>query len=135
MIWAAKRARQDRRRCSRWARGLYTPDRTPVLICVIVALVALCTVLAIKVASAEVKPEDVRVGMTLIVDVREGSVLNGRARPSVSSIKECRFYPGETLTATGETRKAWIEIVGGETGTVWVHGKYVNATEAQKSAR
>ena len=110
----------------------------------IVALVALCTVLAIKVASAEVKPEDVRVGMTLIEDEREGSVLNGRARPSVSSIKECRFYPGETLTATGETRKAWVEVVGGETGTVWVHEKYVRLPEsapkdgaktAQESAR
>ena len=55
-------------------------------------------------------------------------LLNGRDRPSKRGIKEALFDYGDPLIETGEwsADHNWIEVVGGETGTVWVHIKYVS---------
>jgi len=55
------------------------------------------------------------------------SMLNGRAKPSKRAKIEARFDQGDALTPTGRLSKdlEWVEVQGGESGTVWVHIKYV----------
>lgn len=55
-------------------------------------------------------------------------LLNGRARPSKKSFQEARFDYGDSLEETGEwsADHNWIEVYGGETGTVWVHINYIS---------
>jgi len=54
-------------------------------------------------------------------------LLNGRARPSRRSSVEAVFDRGDKLTPTGEISRdrEWVEVYGGECGTVWVHISYV----------
>lgn len=54
--------------------------------------------------------------------------LNGRANPRKTAFVEARFDQGDTIKATGEWSKDhhWIEVEGGETGTVWVYADYVS---------
>ena len=53
--------------------------------------------------------------------------LNGRASPNKHSDVEARFDRGDDLIPTGQwsSDHCWIEVRGGETGTVWVNIKYV----------
>ena len=61
----------------------------------------------------------------LIVQTR---LLNGRSAPRKTASIEARFDYGDTLIETGEWSKnhEWVEVEGGETGTVWVHINYVS---------
>ena len=56
------------------------------------------------------------------------NLLNGRASPSKKAKIEARFDQGDDILATGEWSEDhhWIEVVGGETGTVWVYADYVS---------
>lgn len=55
-------------------------------------------------------------------------LLNGRANPRKTSFIEAKFDQGDILQATGDWSEDhhWIEVVGGETGTVWVYADYVS---------
>jgi len=54
------------------------------------------------------------------------SVLNGRAKPSKKSRVEAIFDNGDQLTAIGwSANHHWVEVRGGEPGTVWVWWEYV----------
>lgn len=60
------------------------------------------------------------------------SLLNGRAEPSKNARVEAQFEYGAELTVVGYNGE-WVEVVGGETGTVFVSAKYVAASlEATK---
>ena len=54
--------------------------------------------------------------------------MNGRTNPRKTAFIECRFDHGDKLTATGEWSEDnhWIEVYGGESGTVWVYADYVS---------
>lgn len=55
-------------------------------------------------------------------------LLNGRANPRKKAKIEAIFDEGDELTATGNWSDDhhWIEVIGGETGTVWVYADYVS---------
>lgn len=59
-------------------------------------------------------------------------LLNGRATPSKKAKIEAFFDKGDELTATGQWSDDhhWIEVIGGETGTVWVYANYVSERKA-----
>ena len=61
----------------------------------------------------------------LVVQTR---LLNGRSAPRKTASIEARFDYGDSLIETGEWSKnhEWVEVEGGETGTVWVHINYVS---------
>ena len=54
--------------------------------------------------------------------------LNGRATPRKTGRKEALFDYGDILTPTGKWSKdhKWVEVEGGEPGTVWVYYEYVS---------
>ena len=52
------------------------------------------------------------------------SSLNGRASPSINARVEAHFEYGDELEVIGYNDN-WIEVEGGETGTVFVSAKYV----------
>ena len=58
-------------------------------------------------------------------------LLNGRANPRRTGFVEARFDEGDRLDATGEWSPDhhWIEVYGGETGTVWVYADYVSESK------
>jgi len=68
------------------------------------------------------EPED-NVVLYVVVDL-----LNGRDRPNRHGTKEAMFDYGDSLTPTGRwsADHNWIEVYGGESGTVWVCAKYVS---------
>lgn len=51
------------------------------------------------------------------------STLNGRAEPSKKARVEAQFSYGDEMEVVGYTDN-WIEVVGGEIGTVFVSAKY-----------
>lgn len=55
-------------------------------------------------------------------------VLNGRAWPTKKASIEAIFDYGDKLKPTGRWSKnfEWVEVEAGESGTVWVHYKYVS---------
>ncbi len=54
-------------------------------------------------------------------------LLNGRALPTKKAHIEARFDFGNYIQPTGSWSKdrKWVEVKGGETGTVWVRADYV----------
>lgn len=56
------------------------------------------------------------------------SLLNGRANPRKTAPIEARFDNGDELIPTGRWSQdcRWVEVYGGETGTVWVKITYVS---------
>lgn len=56
------------------------------------------------------------------------TLLNGRATPSKKATVEARFDKYDIVKATGEWSKnhEWVEVCGGETGTVWCAVKYLS---------
>ena len=54
------------------------------------------------------------------------SSLNGRAAPNKTSRIEAIFERGDQLEATGRVSGSWIEVYGGETGTVWCSADYLS---------
>ena len=74
-------------------------------------------------AFAEKVDENKRETTTLYVTANR---LNGRARPSKQSSVEARFEKGDPLKAYGwDESHNWIEVIGGETATVWIWWEYV----------
>ena len=59
------------------------------------------------------------------------SSLNGRASPSINARVEAHFEYGDELEVIGYNDN-WIEVEGGETGTVFVSANYV-ASSLEKS--
>ena len=57
--------------------------------------------------------------------------MNGRISPSKKSDAIAFFDKNDVLQATGEWSKDhhWIEVVGGETGCIWVYADYVNEVD------
>ena len=55
-------------------------------------------------------------------------VLNGRAHPTKKAPVEAVFDYGDQLIPTGKISKdrKWVEVAGGESGTVWVSIQYVS---------
>lgn len=55
-------------------------------------------------------------------------LLNGRSAPRKTASIEARFDFGDILEETENWSKnyQWVEVKGGETGTVWVHIQYVS---------
>lgn len=55
-------------------------------------------------------------------------LLNGRAAPRKKASIEAFFDFGDILVPTGYWSKdhKWVEVAGGETGTVWVYIQYVS---------
>ena len=55
------------------------------------------------------------------------SILNGRAWPRTTAKIEAFYDDGEWVDATGKWSddRKWIEVIGGETGTVWCAMKYL----------
>ena len=55
-----------------------------------------------------------------------GDCLNGRAQPDKHASVEARFDNGaqvESVSTSGD----WVEVVGGETGTVWCKAEYLSS--------
>lgn len=63
---------------------------------------------------------------TLVVTVDE---LNGRAEPTTKSSVEMRLYKDDEVTFVNYT-DGWIEIIGGETGTVFCKAEYLSEKDA-----
>lgn len=55
-------------------------------------------------------------------------LLNGRSAPRKTASIEARFDYGDELISTGEWSNdhKWVEVYGGETGTVWVSIRYIS---------
>lgn len=70
---------------------------------------------------------------TLYVCTR-GDDLNGRAAPNKSARIEARFSNGEALEAVSY-HDGWVEVVGGETGTVWCSQEYLSSAQAARKYR
>lgn len=85
----------------------------------------LCLILVTLVLMGTVVAEEIEEQTYAYVMVE---LLNGRARPSKKSFQEAMFDYGDPLKETGEwsADHKWIEVYGGETGTVWVSIKYVS---------
>ncbi len=92
----------------------------PWLVCLLLLMVIaslLRATLGSKAEDAEIETVD----MTVIA-----SLLNGRSAPRKKSSVEARFDCGDVLEAIRWSRnKHWIEVFGGETGTVWVWWEYL----------
>ena len=63
---------------------------------------------------------------TLIVTVDE---LNGRAEPTTKSSVEMRLYKDDEVTFVSYN-DGWVEIIGGETGTVFCKAEYLSEKDA-----
>ena len=63
---------------------------------------------------------------TLVVTVDE---LNGRAEPTTKSSIEMRLYKDDEVTFVSYT-DGWVEIIGGETGTVFCKAEYLSEKNA-----
>lgn len=63
---------------------------------------------------------------TLVVTVDE---LNGRAEPTTKSNVEMRLYKDDEVTFVSYT-DGWVEIIGGETGTVFCKAEYLSEKDA-----
>lgn len=57
-----------------------------------------------------------------------GGDLNGRYKPSIHSSVEARFSNGEALEAVSYM-EGWVEVVGGESGTVWCSQEYLSSSQ------
>lgn len=53
-------------------------------------------------------------------------LLNGRQYPTTDSSREAFFEEGETVEAIQLNEKGWVEVYGGETGTVWCKAEYLS---------
>ena len=63
---------------------------------------------------------------TLVVTVDE---LNGRAEPTTKSNIEMRLYKDDEVTFVSYD-DGWVEIIGGETGTVFCKAEYLSEKDA-----
>ena len=91
-------------------------------------LLLVCCMIFLTVSLAE-ETTEIPNQSEVIVQVK---LLLGRARPSRKAKIEARFDKGDVLIATGDWSPDhhWIEVYGGETGTVWVYADYVSERKA-----
>lgn len=52
--------------------------------------------------------------------------LNGRQFPTTKSSVEAHFEQGDEVEALQLNANGWVEVVGGETGTVWCKAEYLS---------
>ena len=64
---------------------------------------------------------------TLYVMVTE---LNGRECPNTKCGVEAHFERGDMLAPIQLNTNGWVEVIGGETGTVWCKAEYVSESES-----
>lgn len=83
----------------------------------IFAMVLLASTLWASMATAE----------TLYV-CTSGDDLNGRAAPSKNADIEMRIPNGDIVEAVSYSG-GWVEVLGGETGTVWCKAEYLSSTQ------
>lgn len=95
-------------------------DSTTGIIAAIVIILVLCWFVALFIPSRGFAEECTDMYVT-------AKLLNGRATPSKKGTKEALFDKGDKVQATGEWSKDhhWVEIIGGETGTVWCDIRYL----------
>ncbi len=97
-------------------------ERWAFRICMVIFVIVL-TVVALWPTITNGEEETVKLFVT-------ASQLNGRARPSKKATVEASFFKGDELKALGWSRdQKWVEVEGGETGTVWVWWEYVDEQE------
>lgn len=70
---------------------------------------------------------NVAISETLYV-CTNGDDLNGRAAPSKNADIEMRIPNGEKVEAVSYN-VGWVEVLGGETGTVWCKAEYLSSTQ------
>lgn len=70
---------------------------------------------------------NVAISETLYV-CTNGDDLNGRAAPSKNADIEMRIPNGEKVEAVSY-RGGWVEVLGGETGTVWCKAEYLSSAQ------
>lgn len=58
----------------------------------------------------------------------KGDELNGRSEPNKRASVEAKFANGTALEAVSY-HDGWVEVVGGETGTVWCSQEYLSSTQ------
>ena len=56
-----------------------------------------------------------------------GDYLNGRSQPDKHASVEAHFDNGDQVEAVS-TSGGWVEVVGGETGTVWCKAEYLSSS-------
>lgn len=89
----------------------------------IFAIVFLASALLASTATAE----------TLYV-CTNGDDLNGRAAPSKNADIEMRIPNGEKVEAVSYSG-GWVEVLGGETGTVWCKAEYLSSVQESTEYR
>lgn len=88
-----------------------------IIVWIFIALWALCLLCTDDVHAEEIESVDMYV---------TASVLNGRAKPSKKASIEARFDHNDIVTTLDWSKDHhWIEVDGGETGTVWVWWEYL----------
>jgi hypothetical protein len=95
---------------------------------VTVCVVALICILLMGFLASPFCPEWLYIrsaGAETVLYPNVNDFLSGRAEPDKDSFLECKFYPGDEMIPTGDAKDGYIEVIGGETGTVWVNEKYV----------
>lgn len=95
-----------------------------VLRIVIIMAITMCVLTFAILWLTEVNAESEYGGTKLYVTANR---LNGRSRPSKKSSIEAIFDKGDELITTGQwsDNYQWIEVYGGETGTVWCKAEYL----------
>lgn len=101
--------------------------KTIVFILILLVLAG-CALLDLESAKSEEYTELLRVTATR---------LNGRSAPGKKNRVEALFDQDDILEATGEWNKThtWVEVKGGENGTVWCDVRYVNELEKPITAK
>ena len=66
--------------------------------------------------------------------ITNGDDLNGRASPSKHASVEAHFENGEAVEAVSY-QDGWVEVVGGETGTVWCSQDYLSSSQSTSKYR
>ena len=86
-----------------------------------------CTVFTVTTSLIATLAMESALGNQLYVTATE---LNGRSQPNKHSSIECRFSRGDTVETTGVISNdgGWVEVIGGETGTVWCSADYLSET-------
>jgi len=86
-----------------------------------------CKRFAITTSLISVLATNCALGNQLYVTATE---LNGRANPNKHARVECYFSYGESVETTGSVSRdgKWVEVYGGETGTVWCSIDYLSET-------
>ena len=88
------------------------------------AAMLIAAVMALGAFAAAEEPEEKEYAPLYVL----ADVLNGRSLPTKKAGIEARFDFSDQVQPTGRMSKdrEWIEVIGGESGTVWVSSRYVS---------